>query len=128
MLSYGNAADLDGSGFLDYLAQDGETSVAATHTPQGVRIVAIDGFEVEIAPGAAPYVLAVENVDQPGMIGRVGGLLGDWSVNVNFMSVAAGEAGRALMVLGIDRTLEADERAALTDLDAIFGVRLIDLT
>ena len=110
------------------VARGGETSVAATHTPQGVRIVGIDGFEVEIAPGAAPYVLAVENVDQPGMIGRVGGLLGDWSVNVNFMSVAAGEAGRALMVLGIDRLLEADERAALTDLDAIFGVRLIDLT
>ena len=110
------------------ISQNGETSVAATHTPQGVRIVGIDDFEVEIAPGAAPYVLAVENVDQPGMIGRVGGMLGDRAVNVNFMSVAAGEEGRALMVLGIDRMLDAEERTALVDLDAIFRVRLIDLT
>ena len=32
------------------------------------------------------------------------------------------------MVLGIDRPLDASERAALVALDAIFGVRLINLT
>ena len=109
------------------ISRDGETGVAATHTPQGVRIVGIDGFEVDIARGAAPWMLAVENLDRPGMIGKVGGLLGDWSVNVNFMSVAAGEGGRALMALGIDRPLDAAERAALADLDAIFGVRQVHL-
>ena len=110
------------------ITDGGSTSVAATHTQAGVRLVGIDGFEVEIAPGAAPYVLAVENVDRPGIVGRIGSLLGDWSININFMSVASGEQGRALMVLGIDRPLEASERAALETLDAIFGVRLINLT
>ena len=92
------------------VSRGGETAVAATRTPQGVRIVGIDGFEVDIARAAAPWMLAVENLDRPGMIGKVGGLLGDWSVNVNFMSVAAGAGGRALMALGIDRPLDAAER------------------
>ena len=110
------------------VSRGGETSVAATHTPQGVRIVAIDEYGVEIAPGAAPYVLAIENVDRPGMIGRVGELLGGQQVNINFMSVAGGPKNRALMVLGIDRPLDAAAREELAQIDAIFGVRLIDLT
>ena len=110
------------------ISDSGSTGVSATHTQAGVRIVGIDGFEVEFAPGAAPYVLAVENVDRPGMVGRVGSLLGDWSININFMSVASGEEGRALMVLGIDRPLTASERAALETLEAISGVRQINLT
>ena len=110
------------------ISDSGSTSVSATYTQAGVRIVGIDGFEVEFLSGAAPYVLAVENVDRPGMVGRVGSLLGDWSININFMSVASGDEGRALMVLGIDRPLEASERAALETLDAIFGVRVINLT
>ena len=109
-------------------SQGGQTSIAATHTPQGVRIVGIDDYEVEIAPGVAPYVLAIENLDRPGMIGRVGSLLGEWSVNVNFMSVAGGPEGRALMALGIGRSLDAGEREQLAAIDAIFRVRLIDLT
>ena len=62
------------------------------------------------------------------MIGRVGSLLGEWSVNVNFMSVAGGPEGRALMALGIGRSLDAGEREQLAAIDAIFRVRLIDLT
>ena len=110
-------------------SEAGETSVAATHTPQGVRIVGVDGYEVEIAPGAAPYVLAIENLDRPGMIGRVGSLLGDWGVNVNFMSSVGGAIeGRALMALGITRALDAGERDQLAAVEDIFTARSIDLT
>ena len=73
-------------------------------------------------------MLALENVDRPGMVGQVGGLLGGWAVNINFMSVASGDEGLALMVLGIDRPLDASERAAVEALDAIVGVRVINLT
>ncbi|MCY4616566.1 MAG: phosphoglycerate dehydrogenase, partial [Chloroflexi bacterium] len=110
-------------------SESGETSIAATHTPQGVRIVGIDDYEVEIAPSVAPFVLAIENVDRPGMIGRVGSLLGDWGVNVNSMSSVPGSVeGRALMALGITRALSVDERAHLAAIEDIFTARLIDLT
>ena len=107
----------------------GETSVAATHTPQGVRIVGLDDYEVEIALGVAPFVLAIENVNRPGMIGRVGSLLGEWGVNVNSMSSVPGSVeGRALMALGITRALTVEERAQLAAVENIFTARLIDLT
>ena len=110
-------------------SEGGETNVAATHTPQGVRIVGIDDYEVEIAPGVAPFVLAIENVDRPGMIGRIGSLLGEWGVNVNSMSSVPGSVeGRALMALGIGRALTAEERVEIAATEDIFTVRLIDLT
>ena len=110
-------------------SEAGETNVAATYTPQGVRIVGIDDYEVEIAPGAAPFVLAIENVDRPGMIGRIGSLLGEWGVNVSSMSSVPGSVeGRALMALGISRALTAEERAEIAATEDIFTARLIDLT
>ena len=58
----------------------------------------------------------------------VGSLLGEWSVNVDFMSVAGGPEGRALMALGIGRALDAEERAQLGEIEDVFTVRQIDLT
>jgi D-3-phosphoglycerate dehydrogenase len=106
------------------------SSVSATHTPQGVRGVAVGEFEgVDIAPNLAPYALAVENVDRPGMVGLVGTQLGQWGVNVNYMSVSAStQANRALMVLGINRPLSDEEMAHLNSLEAIFSARQLDLS
>jgi D-3-phosphoglycerate dehydrogenase len=112
------------------LRADGPRTVAATHTPSGVRVVGIDEYVVDIAPGAAPYVLMVENVDRPGMIGRVGTQLGEWGVNVSFMSVGStpGPHEHALMVIGMNRALTAEELRTLSGLDNIFSARQIDLT
>jgi D-3-phosphoglycerate dehydrogenase len=107
---------------------DGTRTVAATHTPNGVRVVGIDEYAVEIAPGAAPYALMVENVDRPGMIGRVGMLLGERNVNISYMSVASGHADRALMVLGTNRALTAEDLAALSAVENVFGARQLDFS
>ena len=110
-------------------APGGEMTVAATHTPQGVRVVGIGEFQgVDISPAAAPYVLAIDNVDRPGMIGRVGAMLGGWDVNVNYMSVASGGGQRALMVLGVNRPLTAEELEQVAAIEDVFDARLIDLS
>ncbi|MQA00118.1 MAG: phosphoglycerate dehydrogenase [Dehalococcoidia bacterium] len=105
---------------------DGEETVAVTHTTSGLRIVGIGEYEVEVL-SATPYVLAIENIDRPGMIGRVGGILGEWGVNVSAMSVAAGSLDLALMVLCIARPLTPDEVRQLEALDDIYSVRQIVL-
>ena len=104
-------------------------TVAATHTSAGASAVSVAGFEgIEIAAGSAPYALAIENVDRPGMVGQVGMLLGQWDVNVNYMSVSASNVeNRALMVLGINRPLTEDESAAVSGLPNVFSARLLDL-
>src|SRR5262249_26616159 len=107
---------------VNVLRADGTRSVGATDTPSGVRVVGIDDYAVDIAPQAAPHVLMVENVDRPGMIGRVGTLLGEWGVNVSYMSVGARPRAheQALMVLGMNRPLTAEELRTLSGLDNIF--------
>lgn len=109
------------------MLDDREESVAVTHTPSGLRIVGIGPYPVEVAR-ATPYLLAIENIDRPGMIGRVGTLLGTLGVNIAHMSVAAGPGGLALMVLCIQRPLSADELAEVTALADIHSVRQIDLS
>jgi D-3-phosphoglycerate dehydrogenase len=108
---------------------DGQIDVAATYTPQGVRVVSIDDYEgVDISPAAASYALAIENVDRPGMIGRIGALLGGWEVNINYMSVAAGRDRRALMVLGTGRPLTERELDEVASIEDIFSARQVDLS
>ena len=107
---------------------DGDTQVAATSTRRGVLVTAIGDYQgIDIVPTAAPYALAVENRDRPGMIGRVGTLLGGWDVNIVYMSVAAGPEDRALMMLGIDRALTTKELDEISSFDDIVNARLIDL-
>ena len=114
---------------VQIVGAEGEMRVAATHTPEGVRVVSIGEFEgVELSPAAARYVLAIENVDRPGMIGAVGQLLGGWDVNIKYMSVAPGAEQRALMVLGMSRPLTAQELDQVAAIESIFGVRQVDLS
>ncbi len=106
-----------------------EVNVDATHTSKGASAVSVAGFEgMELAAQSSPYALAVVNVDRPGMVGSVGTLLGQWDVNVNYMSVSASNnENRALMVLGINRPLTAEESAAVSGLANVFSVQLLDL-
>src|SRR4051812_24634784 len=62
---------------------DGGTEVAATlfGKQQAPRIVGIDGHSVDLPP--ARYMLVVHNDDAPGLIGRVGTVLGDAKINIS---------------------------------------------
>jgi D-3-phosphoglycerate dehydrogenase len=81
--------------------KEGTTTVSGTMGHDGPHIVQINEFWVDVSPGAG-YLLICENVDRPGMIGAVGMILGKHQININSMRVAAGERGRAMMVLGLD--------------------------
>ena len=109
------------------VTESGEIRVAATHTPSGRRIVGIGDFEVEIA-ATTNHLLAIENIDLPGMIGAVGQVLGRFGRNISSMSVAAGPEGTALMALSVDGALTAEQLAEIMAIDQIHRVRQVDLT
>ncbi len=68
------------------------------HEPRLVRAL---GYEVEIA--LQPLMLFVVNDDRPGMIGRIGTILGEAGVNIANMAVSRNRPeDRALMVLALD--------------------------
>jgi D-3-phosphoglycerate dehydrogenase len=83
---------------------EGKTlSVAGAFFGATARIVSINNRPVEARPHGV--VLVLENTDRPGMVGRIGTLLGAHGVNIASMSLSRNQAGgRALTVLNLDTT------------------------
>jgi len=78
-------------------------SAVGTLTGKGnrPRIVGINGREVEVV--AEGKLLVLENVDQPGMVGTVGTILGRAGVNIADMSLSRlTPGGTAYMVVRVD--------------------------
>jgi D-3-phosphoglycerate dehydrogenase len=87
----------------------------------GPRIVQIDGYELDAIPQGAWIVTRHEDV--PGMVGRVGTMLGSAGVNISTMQVARGaEGGAALMVLAIDRPVTREHLDALRSIPGMHRV------
>ena len=83
---------------------DGKSvSVAGAFFGATPRIVSINARPVEARPHGV--ILVLENTDRPGIVGRIGTLLGDHGVNIATMSLSRNEAGgTALTVLNLDTT------------------------
>jgi D-3-phosphoglycerate dehydrogenase len=84
---------------------DNEAVVAGTTLGRDdePRLVRALGYEIEI--GLEPRMLFVVNDDRPGMIGRLGTLLGEEGVNIAHMAVSRNRrSAKALMALTLDST------------------------
>jgi D-3-phosphoglycerate dehydrogenase len=87
----------------------GEARVAGTTIGREHRqwLVSAFGFELEIE--LAPRMIFLRYDDVPGVIGRVGTLLGEANVNIANMAVSRNrEGGKALMALSIDTPASAE--------------------
>ncbi len=115
-------------GFTNLIAvtvrtREGQHSAAGTLlNGYGARIVQIDPYPVDIPPEG--HLLLISHTDKPGIIGRVGTLLGGNDVNIATMQVGRKVVGgSAIMVLTIDKPAPkavVDELKKLPDLtDAI---------
>jgi D-3-phosphoglycerate dehydrogenase len=86
----------------------------------GPRIVRIDGFRVNAEP--AGYLLVVPNVDRPGMIGKIGTLLGEHKINIASMDVGRESVGgQAVMVINIDNPVPKEILERIRKIDGISG-------
>ncbi|HTX57406.1 MAG TPA: phosphoglycerate dehydrogenase [Candidatus Acidoferrales bacterium] len=104
----------------------GEHRVVGTVLPHGPRIVEIDGFEIDaVADGA---MLVTCHRDVPGMVGRIGTILGDAGVNISTMQVArTAPGGEAMMVLEVDREIDRAVVDAIAHVEGMNAVRLVRL-
>lgn len=111
-----SSEEIDFTEWLHVEACGGERKVSAAGTFYGpraqARIVRINSHPVEIIPEGV--LLLLTNKDRPGMVGRVGTLMGRHNVNIAAMSLNRDIAGgRALTVLNLD---SAPPREALDEL------------
>jgi D-3-phosphoglycerate dehydrogenase len=92
---------------LSAIAEGKTVSVGGAFFGATPRIVSINSRPVEARPHGV--VLVMENTDRPGMVGRIGTLLGEHGVNIATMSLSRNQAGgTALTVLNLD-TAPTDE-------------------
>ncbi len=101
-------------------------SVAGAFFGATPRIVNINARPVEARPHGV--VLVLENSDRPGIVGRIGTLLGDHGVNIATMSLSRNEAGgTALTVLNLDTVPDADLLATIRGSEDIRSAQVIQL-
>ncbi|MFE8695615.1 phosphoglycerate dehydrogenase [Cytobacillus sp. FJAT-53684] len=92
----------------------------------GPRIVFLNGFNIDFLPEG--NLLYIQHRDRPGVIGRVGKILGDHSINIATMQVGRKEiGGEAIMVLSFDKPLDDHSLALLNQLDDIVSLNRIHL-
>jgi D-3-phosphoglycerate dehydrogenase len=113
------------------LSNTGEQSLAGTifgfgdHAREG-RITEIDGFHVEATPGG--HMLVMRNRDVPGVIGRVGTILGERGVNISRFHLGRRErGGEAMAVIEVDAPLADETLTELRALEPVISAREIKL-
>jgi D-3-phosphoglycerate dehydrogenase len=111
---------------LSATAEGKTVSVGGAFFGATPRIVSINSRPVEARPHGV--VLVLENTDRPGMVGRIGTLLGNHGVNIATMSLSRNQAGgTALTVLNLDT---APDEALLDEIrasDDIHSAQVIEL-
>lgn len=104
----------------------GESSVAGFIYKEEPRIVMIDGYRVDAV--ARGHMILVPHVDRPGMIGRVGTVLGDHGVNISGMLNSRKVAGgTSLMVIMVDMPAPPGVLDEIASTDGVLDVEMISL-
>ena len=108
------------------ITDKGEHSVSGTLFGKAeARIVMIDGYRVDVQPGG--WLLTCPHVNRPGIIGKVGTMLGEEGVNISSMQVGLTEVeGTSIMVLGVDSDVPNAVLLKLKGIDGIYDAKLIN--
>ena len=89
------------------------------------RIVRLDDYRFELVP--KQDVLVVRNRDVPGVVGKLGTLLGDAGVNIAEIHLSRLAGGNALAAIRIDQDLEAALLSEVRGLDEVVTADVVDL-
>lgn len=90
------------------------------------RITEIDGFYLEATPSG--HMLVMQNRDVPGVIGRVGTILGERGVNIsNFHLGRRERGGEAMALIEIDAPVDKETLQSLRELEQVLSAQPIEL-
>jgi D-3-phosphoglycerate dehydrogenase len=122
----------DAGAFATLVTVSGVTSEGTVRTVAGTlangepRFVRLDDFWLDVAP--APWVVISQHLDRPGMIGKVGSLLGAVDVNISAMHLGrSAPRSDAVMFLALDDPVPPATEAALRAIEGVTDQWLIDL-
>jgi D-3-phosphoglycerate dehydrogenase len=117
----------DAGRFSSLLTLTGEHSVSGTVAFGGEpRLVALDGYEVDLAPAA--NMLVSRHQDRPGAIGLVGQTLGEADINISNMHLGRSDKRSiAFMILALDEPVPESVAERINSYEGMLDVWLINL-
>jgi len=90
----------------------------------GVRLVGLDGFRFEAKPEG--HLLFYQNVDRPGMLATVGGILAEAGVNIASLALGRDRPGKtALTVICVDDPVPAVVVDRVRRIEGVADVRMV---
>lgn len=122
------AHDPDNGAQVTVRSDGDEMLVAGVAAPgTGPRVTKIGGFIVDVTPRRTLLVLT--NADVPGVIGRVGTVLGDSKVNIaEYHQARLTEGGAALAAVSVDGDINDAVKARLMSLPDITSATVVRLS
>jgi D-3-phosphoglycerate dehydrogenase len=90
------------------------------------RIVRVDDYRMEAVPSG--YMLVFSNQDTPGVIGKIGTILGNNQINIAGMQLGrVAPHGMAVAVVNVDSAIPADILHEIRQLPNLVDARLVEL-
>ncbi len=91
-----------------------------------IRVVDFFGYKLDFEP--APYVIAIQNIDRPGIIGQVGTILGANDINIAAMQWSRNKRGeKAVSFVSVDQEVGGDVLAKLRNANGVQKVSMLKL-
>ena len=102
-----------------------ELSVSGTvFAKEEIRIVDFFGYKLDFEP--TPYVLAIQNVDKPGIIGQIGTILGADNINIAAMQWSRNRRGeKAVAFVSVDAEVSEEIMRLLKNIDGVLKVSML---
>lgn len=114
------------SKFASALSDDGDIRIEGKVKESLPHLTSVGSFSVDVS--LEGNLIMCRQVDQPGMIGRVGNILGEHNVNVSFMSVGRTEKRTmAIMAIGLDEKPDKETLNKIGEVPAIEEFVFLDL-
>jgi len=110
---------------VKFITKKGSQSVSGTiFAKEEMRIVDFFGYKLDFEP--SPYVIAIQNIDKPGIIGRIGTILGNAGINIAAMQWSRNRKGeKAVSFVSVDQEVSDEILESLRQIDGVLKTSMI---
>src|SRR5690606_32048372 len=90
------------------------------------RVVQIDDYNISFMPEGK--LLVTKNIDKPGMVGKIGTVLGRNNINIARMDLGRNNVRHhAIMVINIDETVSEEVLREVREMEGIIGINPVEV-